>query len=66
MADNTTRVRSTAISFLSYDPQSKTLRVTFSDGTVTNYANFPASVYQQFLNSGSKGSFYNSNIRGRY
>ena len=59
-------VSSTNISSIGYDPQSATLEVEFTTGTVYQYFNVPEHLHQQFLNSSSHGQFLNEHIRYNY
>jgi hypothetical protein len=42
------------------------LRVKMESGRVYDHWGVPESVYHAFMNAYSKGSYYNSQIRGRY
>ena len=67
MAAETKRVASTCLSFVAYDWDRETLRVTFS-GSRASYVYFgvPSYVYLGLLQAPSKGRFYNAAIRDRY
>lgn len=49
-----------------YDAPTKTLFVDFSSGSFRGYRDVPASMWADFRDSGSKGGFYNSYIRGQF
>jgi len=59
-------VNSSAISFIDYDAETKTLTIIFIKTGKYTYPNFPESLYIEFLASGSKGSFYNRYIRDKF
>ena len=58
------RVNSSALNAVGYD--GCTLRVEFHDGRVYDHPGVPESVYGELMNAGSKGTYYNRCIRGRY
>jgi hypothetical protein len=57
---------STAIANVDYDADRKRLRVTFVTGRVYVYDAVPVSVFEDLMSSGSRGAFFNRNIRGAY
>jgi hypothetical protein len=57
-------VSSSAISAIGYDGD--TLRVEFRNGRTYDHPGVPEEVFYDFLNSASKGRFYNNHIKGRY
>jgi len=59
-----TPVHSSAIRAVGYD--GSTLRVEFHNTGVYDHPGVPYSVYRDFMNSSSKGAYYNVHIRGRY
>ena len=59
-------VSSSNIASIGFDPGSQTLEVEFLSGTIYQYFGVPDYVYDSFLNSGSKGSFFNHEIRNVY
>lgn len=60
------RVSSSAISAIGYDPTTMRMRIRFVQGDTYDFCAVPAHVFNGFLNSSSKGSYYNDHIRGRY
>lgn len=58
------RVNSSAISRIEW--KSGTLSVWFIENGRYDYHRVPEGVYQAFLRAGSKGEFFNDNIRDRY
>jgi lysyl-tRNA synthetase class 2 len=62
-----TRVQSSAIQQVSYDPDAHTLVATFRDsGRTYVYADVPEEVYDSLLFSDSLGAYFNANIRDRF
>ncbi|WP_416878399.1 KTSC domain-containing protein [Litorimonas sp.] len=59
-------VQSRAISFIDYDPVSKVLVITFVKSGKYDFPNFPLKLYEEFLQSKSKGKFYNLYIKGKF
>lgn len=58
---------STAFSYIMYHPYSETLMVVFrKSGADYYYYDVPADVWFSFKTSESKGSFFNSEIKGQY
>jgi len=57
---------STAIRFISYDEASQRLSVTFVTGRRYLYARVPRHIYEAFVQAPSRGTFFNSEIRGFY
>jgi len=60
------RVRSTAITAIGYDPASQSMKVTFQQGHTYDFCRVPAHIYEGFMRSASKGSYYNAYIKDRY
>ena len=59
-------VVSSNISSIGYDVATQTLEVEFSTGIVYQYFDVPEPVYQQLMQAGSVGIFFNGNIKGSY
>lgn len=59
-------VSSSAISAIGYDPQTQRMDIRFKQGSTYTFCRVPASVFNAFLASGSKGHYYDSHIKGRY
>ena len=57
---------STVIRDFSYNVATRQLVVTFVTGRIYAYANVPPDVHNAFRASGSKGRFFNQEIRDRY
>jgi hypothetical protein len=58
------KVHSTAIREVGYDGD--TLVVIFHHGGCYDHPGVPPSVYRDFMQASSKGSYYARRIRGRY
>lgn len=59
-------IASSALLGVDYNPETKALTVYFRDGKNYTHPGVPESVYKQFLNAPSKGTFYNRYIKGIY
>jgi KTSC domain len=59
-------VASTNILSLGYDAPSETLEVEFSSGSVYQYYNVNAALYEQLMMAPSKGQFLNIYIKNAY
>ena len=59
-------VNSSAIAAIGYDPQTRMMKIRFHQSGTYNFCRVPEYVYRAFLNSSSKGSYYNNHIRDRY
>lgn len=59
-------IRSTMASAMGYDKQRKILQIEFNSGSVYQYADVEMETWQGFLNSDSKGKFFNKEIKGHY
>ncbi|MDC7785095.1 KTSC domain-containing protein [Rhodoplanes sp. TEM] len=59
-------VSSSNLASVGYDEPSETLEVEFKNGTVYQYYNVGAALYQQFCEAPSKGQFLNAYIRNAY
>jgi lysyl-tRNA synthetase class 2 len=59
-------VPSTAIRAIDYDETNRRLRVRFVSGQRYEYDGVPPRVHRSFLEAGSKGRFFQAEIRDRY
>ncbi len=59
-------VASTNIASIGYDEPSETLEVEFNNGTVYQYYNVGSALFEQLMQSTSKGQFLNAYIRNAY
>ncbi|PYC20257.1 KTSC domain-containing protein [Aquipseudomonas alcaligenes] len=61
-----TRVSSSAISAIGYDPATKRMKITFQQGHTYDFCGVPQHVYDNFMRAPSKGHYYNDYIKDRY
>jgi len=61
-----TRVSSSNILAVGYDPAEKILEIEFHSGSVYQYFEVPASQYQGLLGARSKGRYFSRYIKNRY
>lgn len=59
-------ILSSAISFIEYITTERTLLITFKGGRTYSYFDVPLEVYEEFLRSASKGTYFNEIIRDKY
>jgi hypothetical protein len=59
-------VASSNIASIGYDPDSETLEIEFSNGSIYQYFNVPSSLNEQLMVAPSKGQFLNVYIRNAY
>jgi hypothetical protein len=59
-------VGSTCVDTLSYDTLTDVLVVSLNNGTDVAYMNYSFDEFVAFVNSDSKGSFYNHYVKGHY
>ena len=57
---------SSVIARLSYDAAGRTLKIVFQSGEVYEYYKVPRTIYDAFIQSGSKGKFLNQRIKGNF
>lgn len=57
---------SSVVAAMKYDSHAAKLRVIFVSGKVYDYKNVPEDVYHAMKASGSKGTFLNTEIKGKY
>lgn len=61
-----TSVSSSNIAEVGYDDDTSTLGILFNSGLLYYYSDVPKTVYEELLNAGSVGRYFNQNIRGVY
>ncbi len=61
-----TKVKSSNIDAIGYDPATLTMRIQFRGGKVRQYTGVPTESHQSFLHSESVGAHFAAHIRGRY
>lgn len=59
-------VNSSSIDWVSYSGKNQSLTVTFNSGSQYRYLGVPKRVFQDLLDSPSKGRFFNSEIKDHY
>lgn len=59
-------VKSSNIKAVGYDPKSKTLEVEFNSGSTYQYFEVPASIYNDFMDASSLGSFFAESIKNKF
>jgi len=57
---------SSVVRYFSYDAASRRLRVHFVSGDVYDYLEVPQKVFEGMKRSGSKGTFLNTRVKGKY
>jgi hypothetical protein len=57
---------SSSIAAFAYEADGMTLFVRFKTGRTYRYSGVPASVFGAFCRADSKGTYFNSQIQGRY
>lgn len=60
------QIYSTAIRFAEYDPDAKTLQITFIKGDTYTYYGVPEAVYLGLLRATSAGTYFNDHIKDKY
>lgn len=59
-------VSSSNVGAIGYEAETLTLEVEFNNGSIYQYHGVPQDVYDSLMQSGSKGTFLNTNIKGSY
>ena len=57
---------SSVVAEMIYDDETEILRIIFVSGMTYDYKKVPLEVYEAMKASGSKGTFFNQNIKGKY
>lgn len=60
------RVSSSAISAVGYDSEIQQMQIQFVQGRTYTFCNVPQHIFDELLSAGSKGTYYDHHIRGRY
>jgi hypothetical protein len=60
------RVSSSAMSAIGYDPRSRRMKITFTQGHTYDFCGVPQQVFDELLEAPSKGTYYNDHIKDRY
>ena len=61
-----TRVSSSNIRSIGYDPEDETLEVEFVNGGIYQYFGVPQQLYERFMAASSKGQFFSAHIRDKF
>ena len=59
-------VSSSNIRSVGYDAESMTLEIEFNSSAVYQYQGVPQAEYEAFMSAGSKGTYFNANIKNRF
>ena len=57
---------SSVVAHISYDNKKRVLRITFVSGMVYDYKDVPEEEYMAMKTAGSKGTYLNKQIKGKY
>ena len=60
------KVSSTAITQITYRTKTRVLYIHMVSGEHLAYENVPQEVYEEFISAGSKGKYFNANVRNNY
>ncbi len=63
---NMINVKSSAISSIGYDALTKKMKIKFKYGHAYSFCSVPEEIYKNFLNSSSKGTFYQKHIKDKF
>ena len=63
---NRTSVLSSNIKSIGFEIASNVLEIEFHSGGIYQYRNVPQNIYDSFLRSASKGSFFDQYIKDKY
>ena len=56
-------VSSSDLKSIGYDPNTSILEIEFKTGAVYQYSSVPYSIYQNLMNSSSKGKYFHSFVK---
>ena len=59
-------VQSSVMTFVKYDDAASELDITFTSGKTYRYLEVPVEIYDGLLDAGSKGEFFNDNIKDAF
>lgn len=59
-------VRSSVIRAIDYDVDTRILFILFNSGLLYKYRSVPERIFNGLLNARSKGTYYNSYVKGRF
>lgn len=58
-----TAVTSSNLASVGYDPRGRVLEIEFLNGSIYQYFNVPADVYQSLMSAGSHGRYFDAYIK---
>jgi hypothetical protein len=61
-----TPVSSSNLRSIGYEPETSTLEVEFNHGEVYQYHGVPQDVFDELMQAGSHGIYFNANIKNSY
>ena len=59
-------VRSSAITAVGYDPDTRRMRIAFKQGRTYDFCGVPPEIHRGLMSAGSVGAYYDRVIRDRY
>jgi hypothetical protein len=59
-------VISSDVRAVGYDKTTETLEIEFLSGGIYQYYSFPQTMYEEFMQSASKGKFFHTQIKNQY
>ncbi len=59
-------VRSSAMVAVGYDPQTRRMKIAFTQGRTYDFCGVPQYVFDGLMSTSSKGRYYNDHIKDRY
>jgi hypothetical protein len=59
-------VESSNLKSVGYDSSKQILEIEFKDRSVYQYFTVPESVFQNLMTAGSKGSYLNTHVKGKF
>jgi hypothetical protein len=57
---------STVIAKMDYYPETETLRIIYQSGSIYDYLEVPAELFEEMKKAFSKGTFLNTRIKGEF
>ena len=63
---NRIEVDSRMLSIIGFEPDTSTLELTFKNGAVWHYFDFPESLWYEFEAAESKGTFFHAEIKDQF
>ena len=58
-----TRVRSSNLESVGYDPETRTLEIAFLNGSIYQYANVPQNICEGLMKAASHGTYFDKRIK---